>query len=421
MGLLVLLFSVVLTIRVYMPCPFWDQWTDIAAFADGKAPSWHWLWSPNNEHRIVIPHLFIWADFALFRTRNISLFVEIFAVQVLHWSVLAYVIERFTELPLALRRTLQGLFLFCLFHPNQADNFTWAYQISFVVPFFAASISLLAVAFYRRICSESACLAIVALAPVVGAFSLLSGLFIGPASALLALVKRLPARMVLTPLAVTILLAIPYYAEFHWHTPGVPPVPPAPHLNDVFEFLLKLLSSSWGNFLMNPTWWSLCWWIALLSLFFFLGLLVLHLCYRKQTSDFEWFLLAEAGLMLFVSAVTSYGRVHFGLWLAVASRYQTPAMLYWCSLMSLSLMILWRKWPRASGVPQAAMALIMAAYFFAFPRFWKDEIRLLDPRRFACRALIRNGYDEANARKLYILTPVVQKALPFWLKARSGK
>src|SRR5205085_11378547 len=98
-----LIYSMLLTIRTYMPCPFWDEWVVIDAIADGKGPgSWSWLWSLSNEHRIVIPRLLIWIDLFFFAGMNLSLLVETFVLQALQWAAISYMIQRFTELPLFL-------------------------------------------------------------------------------------------------------------------------------------------------------------------------------------------------------------------------------------------------------------------------------------------------------------------------------
>jgi hypothetical protein len=144
-GVAALIYSILLTVRTYKPCAFWDEWVVVDAIAHGKGPwSWSWLWAQSNEHRIVIPRLLVWVDLSWFGGKNISLFVETFILQVLHCAAISYVIERFTALPIFLKRTLQGLFTFCLFHPNQAENLTWAFQVSFVIPLVLGTVALIA-------------------------------------------------------------------------------------------------------------------------------------------------------------------------------------------------------------------------------------------------------------------------------------
>jgi hypothetical protein len=136
LGLSALCFSVALCIRNYMPCPFGDEWWVITDIANGRGPSsLSWLWTQHNEHRIVIARILIWMDLFCFGGTNKSLFVEIFLAQLLHLAAIAWAVQKWTGLELSVRRTIQGLFAFCLFHPNQAENFTWAFQISFVMPF----------------------------------------------------------------------------------------------------------------------------------------------------------------------------------------------------------------------------------------------------------------------------------------------
>lgn len=62
-GLVVVIFAMTITIRCYMPCPFWDEWVVVDAIAKGAGPgNWSWLWSQQNEHRLVVPRLLVWFD-----------------------------------------------------------------------------------------------------------------------------------------------------------------------------------------------------------------------------------------------------------------------------------------------------------------------------------------------------------------------
>src|SRR6185437_13582170 len=151
-GIAVALISVALTIRCYTPCPFGDEWFFIDAVARGSGPtSWQWLWSQHNEHRLVITRLLVWLDLAAFHGKNVSLFIETYLGLGLEWTAVCYMLERSTSFPVPLRRTLQGLFAFCVFHPNQSENLTWAFQVSFVLAFAIATVALLSVAFFAQL------------------------------------------------------------------------------------------------------------------------------------------------------------------------------------------------------------------------------------------------------------------------------
>lgn len=148
LGIAAIAFAIAVVVRCYMPCPFWDEWVVVEAIAKGNGPtSWAWLWSQQNEHRLAVPRLMVWLDLYGFGGKNISLFVEIMVVQCFHWLAICFVVERFTRLPGFLKRSIQGLFAFCLFHPNQLENFTWAFQIGFVLPFALGTIALIIIAF----------------------------------------------------------------------------------------------------------------------------------------------------------------------------------------------------------------------------------------------------------------------------------
>ncbi|MBV8866713.1 MAG: hypothetical protein JO210_15070, partial [Acidobacteriaceae bacterium] len=84
LGVAVLLCAIALTVRTYMPCPFWDEWAFINSIATGRGLlSWNWLWSQHNEHRLLFTRLLILADLRLFSGKNVSLLVEMYLIQVL--------------------------------------------------------------------------------------------------------------------------------------------------------------------------------------------------------------------------------------------------------------------------------------------------------------------------------------------------
>ena len=137
-----MLFCLLLMVRGYVRCPFWDQWWVVAQIADGESPlSLAWLWSQQNEHRILFPRLLVWLDVSVFGARNISLFLFTFTVQFGHWLLWIFAIRRWGPTDRGLRWTLAGLFGYCLFCPNQIENFVWAFQCLFLFTFFLATLA----------------------------------------------------------------------------------------------------------------------------------------------------------------------------------------------------------------------------------------------------------------------------------------
>ncbi len=396
LAIIVVLFSIALTVRCYMRCPFGDEWFVINSIANGQGPSsWSWIFSQHNEHRIAFPRLLIWLDVAGFHGKNISLFAEIYLVLTLHWIAICYALEHFTEFSTALKRTLEGVFGFCIFHPNQSENLTWAFQIAFVVPFAAATIALLAIAFFRQVRRPWVTALSVALAPVFAGLNLVSGLLIGPVVVCLAIVRRLPYRFVAIIAAIFSLSAAWYFWNFRSPQAPYSPQYALADPKGIFVYVLTYFGASWTNILPHKERIA-----ALLSLVCFAGLLIRSTRRRKEASEFEWFCIAECSLMVAVAVTTALGRLAFGVGQAYASRYQTPAMLYWGALSSLVLIAVWDRhrvrFPLAQGIVLAIMFLSALTFF----RIWDRALERADQLRRACEAVATGAYSKETVEML---------------------
>jgi hypothetical protein len=138
---------------------------------------------------------------------------------------------------------------------------------------------------------------------------------------------------------------------------------------------------------------------ATLSLLCFLGFAVLASFHRDKITDFEWFCIAECGLMLATALMTACARLQYGISQAAESRYQTPAMIYWASLLSILLVAIWRVEPRSFKFAQLFVLLICSSSLLQLPRF-ASEKAWADSKRRACAAVISGHYDPQTARQL---------------------
>lgn len=395
-GIGTILFAAALTVRAYMPCPFWDEWVILRDIANGATPqNLQWLWSQHNEHRLAMTRLLIWFDVFAFKGRNISLFVEMYLAQLLEWAAICYAVEKTVCFPKSLKRTLQGLFAFCLFHPNQGENLTWAFQVSFILCFAFGTVALLGVAFWDRIPARWRVLSLVGLAatPLIAAVNLSAGLLIAPAVIGLACIKRLPASHVL-------LLSAAYSATillyFHgWRTDdGLKPYRLSQtllHPLDLLLYALTYLDASWRIFV--PVRYHVA---SILSLV----ILIAHSARRKANS-FELFCVTECGFILLTALATAVGRLHFGLGQALAGRYQTPAMLYWACIFSVVLVTFWRRWPARLPIAQTVALSLISLYLLFFPAYWRVWTNGADSLSNACAAVISGHYDASANKRLY--------------------
>jgi hypothetical protein len=382
--------SVALTVRAYMPCPWLDEWRVMADIAGGARPwSWHWLWSQHGEHRIAITRTLIWLDWAAFGGRNMSLFVEIYLVQITHLAAICYALERFSDFPKPLKRMLEGVFAFCLLHPYQAQNLTWSFQVTFVLAFAIGTVALLGVTFLRKISGRWRRLVVlgVALAPIAAAANLASGLLVGPAVIIVAWRKGLPHRVLF---AFTTLWVLAIFFYFHaYSTPAGHPSPLLAMLHPwrIVRYALALLDASWHFFFA-----------AAVSLVCLIASVAAAVHRRKRASDFEWFCIAQCSLMLATALLTACGR--YGIAQAGESRYQTLAMIYWASLFSLVIIAVWRWYPEALALVQMAVVLITLSSLLFLPPFWNQTVAQSDLNRQACASVISGKHDAPAEKRL---------------------
>jgi hypothetical protein len=112
----------------------WDHWR--LYIAEGRL-SPRLLFSPHNEHRIAVPRLLFWIDHRFFAASNVFLFTCILVVQLVHAGLLWRVGVPAGSGWLA-TIAAAGLTTTAAFASQQFTNFTWAFQIQFVLVYLLA-------------------------------------------------------------------------------------------------------------------------------------------------------------------------------------------------------------------------------------------------------------------------------------------
>lgn len=321
-----------LMIIAFSPTPSGDQWPILLDLASGKkwfSPSW--LWSQHNEHRLPLIRLATAADLYLFGAHGYLPYVLIFLTMSLHWLLWGFVLRKFSSLPGPVWAAIAGFFAFCIFCPNQWGNFYWPFQWTFIVTFFFASASFLALSLFAARNRPWFSIALSSAAAFLAEGGLASGLVTWPVLWLgtLGLPLRRRHRFVLVGTGV---IAIALYL-YGYQQPGYHsnPLRTIRQPGRIARYVLTYIDHCLSNYFVYPALAAI-----VLSSVVFAALVVL--LRRPRTHALSVAITMTMGFIIGTGVMTALGRINFGVEQAAASRYQTPVMLYWaCGLTALAI------------------------------------------------------------------------------------
>jgi hypothetical protein len=322
----------------YSSLPYWDGWMEVeVAAGGGSLLSPAWLWERDNEHRLILPKLFLAADLRLFQGRQIFLLASILGIQLLHLALLSWSMRVLGGWRGALWRTGTGLAAFCLFYPSQWTNFVVGFQVCFVLPQLLATVSFVGLLLYWNKSQQHpekrwlTFLVLSILAAVGAAYSLASGNLLWPILILAALYLRLRRAAVLS-YAITAVGSTGLYfyrlnLSSRWDQPSNTIASRAVSPLTLLNYLAKYFIGSFTHRGMHAAEFILLSGLAI-------GVIVLFpaLAYIRKLRVFGIQLVL---MMMFWGAtamVMAAGRAHLGIRQATESRYQTIALLFWCSV-----------------------------------------------------------------------------------------
>ena len=318
----------------YSSLPWWDTWEYIAAIAKGESSlSPSWLWRQHNEHRLVIQKLFFVVDLKMFHARQVFLLASIVIIQLLHLGLWGWSMRVLGGWRGALWRSGVGLVAFCIFCPSPWLNYTMGFQVDFVLSPLFATLSFVGLLLYWTDSqrhpgkSSSKFLWLSILAALCATYSLANGNLLWPLLVAAALFLRLRFSAVLS-LAIagavsTSLYFYHYVRPFHHANPIASLGTPVRFL----EFVAVYFGSSWVN---SAT--ATAGVIGIIGLAVALVALLRAPYYVRTSRAFALQLVFIGVFCVGTGIITAAGRLNFGVREALENRYQTFALLFWCSL-----------------------------------------------------------------------------------------
>lgn len=335
-GIATVVFSAYMVAITYSPLPFSDGWVQIFSSRAGEDPlSWQWLWRLHNEHRLILPKLFLVGDLRLFHATQVSLLTSIFVIQLLLLVLLGWSMRVLGGWRGSWWRSGAGLAAFCLFCPTQWENFVWGFQTCFVLPGLFATLSFLGLLLYSVRWRETdkrgawKFLLLSVIAALGATYSLANGNLLWPLLLVAALLLRLPLAA-----ALSYGISGAISTALYLHNYVRPPQNSNPAVSiqsplKLLQYLTIYFGSTWvreNTALVLPVLLGAAG-LALAAVFLWRGRRV-----EPRMRPFQLQLLLILLFCVGTGFLTALGRVSSGDMQAFSSRYQTIALLFWCCL-----------------------------------------------------------------------------------------
>jgi hypothetical protein len=338
-AILMVLISICGGVRGYSPIPYWDMWDGTLNFvikvSDGDWGAW---WAQHNEHRIILSRLLFWADINWFGGLGISLIVANYFIVGASAFVLFRILHAYAckEINKDLQFVIGFFIVGWLFQWMQSQNFVWGFQSQFLL------VQLLPLcSFYylsKSISFNSAGRGTFSIACLFGLLSvgtMANGVIVLPMMVIYAILYRQTKFRIATLSALTFFSSYLYLVDY---------VSPGGHgslfktITDnpigLAEYALTYLGSPF-HYLARGLMKGL---VAPMAGFIFITLYVVLI--KKsfasiQNNPLKFALIFFIAFIVATATLTGGGRLLFGVQQALDSRYTTPAIMAWATLLIL--------------------------------------------------------------------------------------
>jgi hypothetical protein len=401
--------AVYMVVVSYSSLPSTDGWEQIDAALQGINPlSPAWLWTQHNEHRMVIPKLFVAADLFLFRATQKLLLASILLTQFLLLIVLAWSMRALGHWDGTLWRSGAGIAAFCLFWPTQWENLIIGFSICYILLGLFATLSLVELTrFWQRSTQLSGGpfawehLLFSVLAALCATYSLANGNLLWPLLVAAALLLRLRFAAVLALLLTGTLSTLLYLRHYYRPSSHASPVSSIHAPLEIFHYVATYFGSPWvrHNLLL-----ATC--VGVVGLAAAALAFSRFRSYARASRPFSVFLLLLLAFCLGTALITSLGRLNFGIRQAFASRYHSVALLFWCCL---GLLLLTSDFVRARRSRFVVVQVGMLAVIVWSSHITRNDIRGARIRAFqinvAATAMFVEARDDEQFARAAITNP----------------
>lgn len=407
---LILATTVFSTISAFTSIPMYDEWDGYLQFyLKWRAGDYGALLALHNEHPILFSKLLFLADFNYFSGIGVSLIVASFIVQALFALVFCLIVKNlgYSKYNLWL---FVGISLCFLYSGMQLENFSMKFQTCFFAVYFSALVSFLSLAKFQHQ-SEKKWLVFSIVFATASSLTMANGLVVWPLLVVLAVCLKLRWKTVLLLALLCVASWTLYFLNYVrldglGYMSGTEIASPTQSL----IFLLQFFGSPFhfqavDHFAFGA--------IPALAGALFIGLVIwaaFHAAfYSKENRNLQLALVAFLALISATGLIIAVSRSVIGADFAFVSRYSTPALLGWLTLLVYLLSLCG---PRMNSVPEVraskriAIVVLICATLLICQQFSGQAIRTSHStefgRRVAMVGLLSGVYEPNYGPTVYI-------------------
>jgi hypothetical protein len=319
--------------------PFWDQWTFVGFLDDAHRDGLQWkdVWTPHNEHRIVVPRivLLFLAERTGWNTRaEVGLS---FLLLLARFALVMWIVRSIGRRYRSGRHSwivMPAVAAVC-FTSAQVENLIWGWQVTLTLSSFALLLSCISIGRTHFDATPSTTRLLVRFAvglvcALVAQFSFASGVVLWPLGALFLLAWPVSRRL-RGGLVVTWLIAGGVATYFY--NQGLPTTPTTrrPGIIELFRYVVTFLGAPFGPN-RDPIAEEWGWRFGLVGVTLFLGSIVALAkagLLRRWSPIVMWGL--SAPLTAAVTAIGRLGKIGIPVSQSMSSRYITLSATLWAA------------------------------------------------------------------------------------------
>lgn len=386
--------TIIGAIRWFSPVPFWDMWDGYIMFylvvsnADWSQVLSHFL-AQANEHRYVFARILFWLDLHYLGGRSLLMIPMNIALITSIWVALSFAARRMVGGSLG---TLVALLIAELcFSWLQSENITWAYTSGWIATYLFPLLALISFALAIEAQHRAFLLSISIAFGIASLGTLANGILALPLLFVVAVLSGRATRAQLISLFCAAIIGIGAWFHNYQFSHNFTSI------GDLARFALLFLGSPLAHIFHSQ-------WPAYLggALMIWAGAFSFYRWWRSAERD--PMLLAMIGFLAYIGAASvaaASGRAWAGIGAALASRYTTPILLGWATML-----IIFTSMYRKKIETRGALLVLSAAIPFVLltsqlGSFSNDSLVQAAKRRLAALALDLDIQDDETTRFIY--------------------